>query len=353
MIPSEGVDRVLKLTTEDDGSVSDCATSANGSGSGSASATSASATSASAAGSASAVVAPSALRRGRYSSSSLSPSPTYVKSKSRHGFLEENRNATKGGGKTVNVNIIPSSVRSFNNKNSGIHDELPSYASLPNGLVIGDSGHILGRCSRRALFFKKSWREFVWVHCKPVTILIFRSPVDAQKWMNAKYLRNNEKKLLIKYSIDFDLMGFLKGNGDKSEGVNQSPPSVKKFVMADVRTKRTKIDGSIRHQFLVEKWSRVGTRVEVAFASSDVMEVKNIRKALRKCIKKVSNRNKNGRRSCEDEGTDASVLNSVLSDATGTTQVSSSTYHISTLDSYATSRRSTRKHRGFRSRAAI
>ena len=120
---------------------------------------------------------------------------------------------------------------------------LPSQTVLQNGVSIGATGHILGRHTRMELFFKKKWKEYIWVHCKPVSLLFFSSKTDCLKWMKQRYLPQDEKKALIKHHINFDPMGIL-AEKDAQQLLLSNTSNVTKFDMSEVRSKRESVDGS-------------------------------------------------------------------------------------------------------------
>ena len=202
--------------------------------------------------------APSALRKGKYSSSRPSnagcaadprrtgigtPNPQSFGSQSLYNASGEESKNGYSRKKNVKLNdrphvyMLPQRIESEPELTKlSAHNQLPSQVTLPNGLTLLNSGYIYGRCSRLSILLKKKWKEVVWIHVKPATILIFRNLDDSMKWMNAKFLSHDEKKKIIKLSIDFDTMGSL----------TPSPSlRVMKLNMMDVTTKRSKLDGSI------------------------------------------------------------------------------------------------------------
>lgn len=224
--------------------------------------------------------APSALREGKYSSanklaridfdgaSSLASSSVTDMSYQKASNNERFRKRSKGRGRKNKSHISYSggssqrSVSSFQSSptsvqalhyfdepqhHHGVHHGLPSYTTLPNGTSIGDVGFILGRCSKLSIMFKKQWRRMVWVHCKPASIIIFRSVDDANVWMKSQFIDDNENGKLVKSTIDFDPMGKLdkKRNKNQESNLDAYKPNVVKCVMTDVHSKRSSSDASL------------------------------------------------------------------------------------------------------------
>lgn len=84
-------------------------------------------------------------------------------------------------------------------------------------------------------------------------------------------------------------MGILKEK-DNQENSNQLPSAagMTKYKMTDVRAKREDVDNSYSYRFAVDRWRCNGTSVEMMFRSSQVLEIKQLRKAIRKCLKKIA-----------------------------------------------------------------
>lgn len=228
--------------------------------------------------------APSALREGKYSSanklaridfdgaSSLASSSvtdmSYQKASNHERMQNQFRKRSKGRGRKNKSHISYSggssqrSVSSFQSSptsvqalhyfdepqhHHGVHHGLPSYTTLPNGTSIGDVGFILGRCSKLSIMFKKQWRRMVWVHCKPASIIIFRSVDDANVWMKSQFIDDKENGKLVKSTIDLDPMGKLdkKRNKNQESNLDAYKPNVVKCVMTDVHSKRSSSDASL------------------------------------------------------------------------------------------------------------
>lgn len=291
--------------------------------------------------------APSALRRGKYTSHYYDQSDadtdlgnSTIESntlQNNHGYFYPRNNMNKNFRLPDGNNSSASKGRKINRKKISPRPvpSLPSNITLSNGVDIGESGYILGRCTKMALLFKKQWQQMVWVHCKPCTILLFCSLKDSQKWMDSKYLSKDEKKKLVKFSINVDLTGkYITSGGSKNrEGLSCAKSG--KYCISDVKTKRSTVDGSYTHRFQVERWRNSGTSVEAGFCSSDVLEVKMMRKALRKCLKKalLSTTKKNGQSVVGDSSSKhggksvRSVDKSTMSSYTEATSRSHSIHH--------------------------
>ena len=78
----------------------------------------------------------------------------------------------------------------------------------------------------------------------------------------------------------------------------------------------------VSHRFTVDRWKSIGTNVEMMFCSSQVIEIKSLRKAIRKCLKKVSSAASkktkptsiiNGTESVEDASIDQSQTSGTMS----------------------------------------
>lgn len=204
--------------------------------------------------------APSALRKGKYAPrtinstfsqdmlsdlTSVGTKPTFDDENSTIASPKSPKNVTLND--NPSIHNIPQKQIEEEGALQKKYSELPSYCTLANGITILNSGSIYGRCSRFSVFFRKKLKEYIWIHCKPATILFFRSVQDASKWMNSKFLPFDEKKKLIKYSLDFDTMGVLKKKRSSSK-LSPAPIEnirVMKYDMTDVHTKRSKLDGSI------------------------------------------------------------------------------------------------------------
>jgi len=218
---------------------------------------------------------PSALRRGRYSNhsyarsdldsdanNSLTSSIDSYSSYNQHGYqYGKQRNSPSRNGYKQNYDQYLDSTRSRqsnenyqgnnikakaarNSIGAFAPDEaLPSHVLLRNGVAIGATGYILSRHTRFSIIFKKKWKELIWVHIKPATIIFFGSKKDCLRWMRKKYLSVDEKKKLIKHSIDFDTMGTLTGDQSAKDPTDVST-SITTFCMTDVRSKREEVDGS-------------------------------------------------------------------------------------------------------------
>lgn len=222
-------------------------------------------------------VAPSALRKGKYSrypyarsdidsdgnnslGSSISSYHSYTKSHYRYRYNDspvgeaddveyhqhQQQEQKHSADQSIKSNVSESkSSRSAVTPYSSDHP-LPSHILLRNGVTVGATGYILARHTRFSILFKKKWKELIWVHCKPATIIFFASKKDCLKWMKKKHLANDEKKKLIKHAIDFDTMGVFKGKSKDQISKPLSPTSanIMKYNMTDVRSKRESVDGS-------------------------------------------------------------------------------------------------------------
>ena len=199
--------------------------------------------------------APSALRKGKYSTNIININTSlinnYSSQYSQRVYPSKLSNVDEGKKRNVKLNDRPFihkfSKQANEYQSSKNYSILPTNCTLPNGVAVYNSGLIHGRCSRLSNLFRKKWKEVVWVHCKPATLLIFRSIDDAKKWMSSTILSNDEKKKLIKIVIDFDTMGVLSKKTKKhqnpvEQGYNHR---ASKLNMSDVKSTRSKVDGSV------------------------------------------------------------------------------------------------------------
>lgn len=221
--------------------------------------------------------APSALRRGKYTYQYYCDSSKEGNSSMGSSQVRSTRSSKSNGYFHPNPRFRLPDERKKKKKNKisprTLRPNLPMNTTLPNGVAIGESGYILGRTTKMSIMFKKQWTHFVWVHCKPCTILLFGSVRESQTWMENKYLPNDKKKKLLKLAIDFGNIG--NGSGKSRD-------------ISEVRTKQSYVDGSITHRFEIERLKHDGkSKVHSVFCSADVMEVKLMRKAIRKCMKKA------------------------------------------------------------------
>merc|ERR1712087_88234 len=143
------------------------------------------------------------------------------------------------------------------------------------------------------------------------------SQKNCLKWMRKKYLSTDEKKKLIKHSIDFDTQGVLSTDQDPKQH-SSSSKNILKYSMSDVRSKREDVDGSYSHRFTLDRWKNSGTEVGITFCSTNVMEVKHLRKTIRKCMKKVgASSSKKNRRNENEAFSEVDSNNDVGSDISG------------------------------------
>lgn len=299
--------------------------------------------------------APSALRKGKYSrypyprsdldsdgNNSLGSSMKSYHSYSQGHYYGQYTDTYPGDnykvGRDKHINgaekILPQSIanesKSYRSAVTPYTEDrpLPSHVMLPNGATIGATGYILSRHTRLSILFKKSWKELIWVHVKPTTIIFFESRSDCNRWMRKPSLSPDAKKKLIKHSIDFDAMGSLIENQNCKSNATHST-KVMTYSMTDVRSKKLDVDGSYSHRFNVDRLKNSGSNVEMVFCSTQVVEVKQLRKTIRKCLKKVttalSQKNlsdqSNGKAQVEYDDNDSSVNNG--SDISGRLSASS------------------------------
>jgi len=153
-------------------------------------------------------------------------------------------------------------------------------------------GHILCRCNRFSLIFRK-WKEYAWLFFKPGVLILFSSIEDLKLYQSPDI--STEKKLkLAKFAIDFDTTNKL---SEKMQLKHKSykPPVIPScsfeketltYTVCPIRAKYYKKNMPRLFCFKIIRKSDYDNRVIVAFGSYDKKSIRNFHDCITKCVEK-------------------------------------------------------------------
>jgi len=153
-------------------------------------------------------------------------------------------------------------------------------------------GHILGRCDRYSLFFRK-WKEHSWLFLKPATIVLFSS-IEDMKLYQTPDLSNDKKLKLVKFAIDFDTSNKLTEKM-KMKHKSFNPPVIPScpydkqtltYCVYPIKTKFYKKNMPRLFCFKITRKSDYDNKVIVAFGSYDKNSIKSLHENIIKCVEK-------------------------------------------------------------------
>jgi len=187
--------------------------------------------------------------------------------------------------------------------------DLSEEESCPKNFPIYGYGHegiILYRM--KSTFISRKWQAAYWLHVKPSWLLFFDSNEHKKKWKELHTEKNQSKECykkfdstgdkLIVWHVNFDAMCYNRrrierarvntGIEYESPLVFDAPPkasSKKIYTMENVYSKNWKQKDNSLHTFNMQTWSSSSGKIQAfKLASTEVKEVKLIRKTIRYCI---------------------------------------------------------------------
>jgi len=148
----------------------------------------------------------------------------------------------------------------------------PNASPLPSYSAVRHSGFVLSRISFRSILLKK-WKQTFWIQYGPHKLLFFRSISDYDDWLYNPYHTKTQRDFLVKFEVDFV--------------TDLSKATIKGYQVSGVRLKA--YNRKIMRQFKLERWMEYGPTIAAAFASTETLEVEN----LRRCIMELINASQN------------------------------------------------------------
>ncbi len=141
-------------------------------------------------------------------------------------------------------------------------------ARLPQFDMVKHSGVCLARFSLKAMIIKK-WKPTFWIAYGDNQIIFFRSKSDFEEWISNPFLKENERKQLVKCKIDFV--------------TDLEQPLMKGYSVSQTSSKAYARDGYMTH-FKVEKWDNFGPTIFAALGGKNEIEVNSLRTIMKEMI---------------------------------------------------------------------
>ncbi|GMH59558.1 hypothetical protein TrST_g11514 [Triparma strigata] len=151
-----------------------------------------------------------------------------------------------------------------------VSDGRPQTSYRDDVSLFMKSGTTLSRTTTRTIFLKK-WKESTfWVTKKPATLMVFRTEMDFQDWLQNPYHNEKERDYLVKLKVDF--LGDIDGK------------KVKGFNITEVKSKGYSGNDKLLYQVKVEKIYDYGPNIVAAFAHESPTVMADFRDTIAELI---------------------------------------------------------------------